>query len=155
ALSRCAKPPARKSRPLQPATDRRHAAHMPPHEIVAVIRRLQQDRPLVDPEIVAAYPAMPWVNGPVLHLHVRVGEARIEAVLETVAVEYARLLQQCFSARNHDLGRKRQRPERRRRRDRPVVKATWLAHRPPRRIARELSRLSFERFSEIAWAVAG
>src|SRR3954452_15655812 len=80
------KPPTGEPGALEPTPDRRHAPHVPPDEVVAMVGGLQQDRPLVDAEIVLRDPAVLRVDSTGVHLHPAVGEARVEGVLEAVAV---------------------------------------------------------------------
>src|SRR5207237_4300097 len=117
------------------AADRGRAAHVPPSEVGAGVRRLQQDRPLVDAEIVRRYPAVRRVDRSGVELHAFVGEAGIEAVLKAVAIEQSTLPHQRLCARKDDLGCERKRTQRGRRCDGPVVAAVGLAHRTARAIA--------------------
>ena len=86
-----AEPAAGEAGALQAAADRRHPAHVAPHEIVAVVGGLKQDRSLVDAEIVLRDPAV-LADRPsrVSSFASVVGEAGVEAVLEAVAVEQRR-----------------------------------------------------------------
>src|SRR3954454_9408753 len=79
-------PPAGKSRAFEAAPDGGHLAHGPPHEIVAVIGCLQEDRSLIDAEIIVRDPA-PRIDAAGLDLQFLVGEARVETVPEAVAIE--------------------------------------------------------------------
>src|SRR3954451_188089 len=85
-------PPAGKSRAFEAAPDGGHLAHGPPHEIVAVIGCLQEDRSLIDAEIIARDPAVPRIDRAGLDLQLLVGEARVETVPEAVAIEEPGLL---------------------------------------------------------------
>src|SRR5437868_2291378 len=87
ALCRSVQPAAGKSRAQQSPADRRHAAHVSPDEIVAMVRRLEQNRALIDAEVIGGDPAMLRIDRAALDLGVGVAEARIEAVLEPVFVE--------------------------------------------------------------------
>src|SRR3954454_20508834 len=83
ASCRCvSEPPAGEPGQLKPAADRGDSAHVPPDEIVAEIRGLKQNRPLVDSEIVRRNPAVPRVHRACFQLQSLVGEARVKAVLE-------------------------------------------------------------------------
>src|SRR5437763_1003003 len=79
-------PSAGETRELPPPANGGHAPHVSPDEGVAMVRRLQQDRSLVDAEIVLSYPAELRVHGAGFHLHVGIDEARVEAVPESEAV---------------------------------------------------------------------
>src|SRR5215207_5531008 len=112
-----------------------------------MVCRLKKDRSLVDAEIVGGYPAVRGIDGPALRTHVRVGEARVEAVEETIVLENAGAVvgKQSFGRRDHDLGREGQRTERCRRRQRTVVALVGFAQRPTRGIAEEGPLLALER----------
>src|SRR5207237_62005 len=83
--------------------DGRDAAHIPPDEVVAIVRRLEQDRSLIDAEIILRHPAALRIDRAGVQLNAGVGEARVEAVLEAVGIEQLRLVHQRLRGRDHDL----------------------------------------------------
>src|SRR4051794_22285121 len=87
ALCRSVQPPAGKSGAQQCPPDRRHATHVSPDEIVAMIRRLEKNRALIDAEVIGRDPTVLRIDRAAIDLGVGIAEARVEAVLEPVFVE--------------------------------------------------------------------
>src|SRR5262249_26034269 len=105
ASCRSAEPTAREARAQETVADRRHPAHVSPNEVVAVIGGLEQDRALIDAEIVGSDPTMLRIDRARLELCPGVAEARVETVLEAIAAKQPGPFEQGLGAGDHDLRR--------------------------------------------------
>src|SRR3712207_6669236 len=129
-------PPARKPRAAEAADDVRVPLHEIPQQSRSIILDHEEDRPLVDPEVVAVEPAAPGHNPAVLDPTAELVR-RIERVEKAVLREEIGPVRPAhvLEGRDRDLRRERHRPADRRRCECAVVDD--LVRRGPARAVRE------------------